>query len=66
MKEDAEGWLARRGGLSDRIVASSEREELWSRSRPVREEGGCENRLEEKVVDEMRTLVGILESMGGA
>lgn len=66
VKEDAEGWLQRRGGLRERIVPTSEREEAWARGKPVSSEGGYESRLEEKVVEEMKTCVGILDSgVGG-
>lgn len=70
VKEDAEGWLQRRGGLRERIVPTSEREEGWARGKPLSGsagagEGGYETRLEEKVVEEMKTCVGILESGGG-
>ncbi len=66
IKEDAEGWLQRRGGLRERIVPTNEREEGWGRSKPVSGDGGYESRLEEKVVEEMKTCVGILDSgVGG-
>ena len=66
VKEDAEGWLSRRGGLRDRIVPTSEREEAWRRAKPLKADVSCENRLEEKVVEEMRSVVAILESQSSA
>lgn len=66
VKEDAEGWLSRRGGLRDRIVPTSQREDAWSRAKPSKDDGGSENRLEEKVVAEMKNVVGILEGQGVA
>ena len=66
VKEDAEGWLQRRGGLRERIVPTNEREEAWARGKPVSGDGGYESRLEEKVVEEMKACVGILDSgVGG-
>lgn len=62
VKEEAEDWLQRRDALRDRIVATNEREEIWSRAKPEQESSGAQNRLEEKVVEEMRTVVGILNS----
>ncbi|KAL9129241.1 MAG: hypothetical protein Q9217_002253 [Psora testacea] len=59
VKEDVEGWLQRRGALRERIVPSNEREEIWSRIRPVNE-GMGENRLEEKVLEELSGMVGVL------
>ena len=61
VKEEAEACLERRVALRDRIVATNEREEVWSRAKPEDEKAsGAESRLEEKVVEEMRTVVGIL------
>ena len=65
VKEDAEVWLQRRGGLRERIVPTNEREEGWERAKTVRQDGGCESVVEEKIVEEMRSVVGILESGGG-
>ena len=62
VKEDVESWLQERGRLRGRIVATSKREEGWSRTKPSTEGKGNENMLEEKVTDELRHLVGILSS----
>lgn len=62
VKEDAESWLQSREGLRDRIVPSNEREEAWSQAKPAQADGGSQNRLEEKVVDEMRAIVAVLGS----
>ena len=66
VKEDVESTLQDRAGLRLRIVATSKREEGWSRTKPPTEGRGNENMLEEKVVDELRGLVGILSVDGEA
>ena len=60
VKEEAEACLQRRGALRERIVPTNEREESWSKAKPESESSGAENRLEEKAVEEMRTVIGIL------
>ena len=64
VKEEAESCLERRGSLRERIIATTEREELWSKEKPESEGSGAENKLEEKVVEEMRTVVDILNGNG--
>ena len=66
LKEDAESCLQERSKLRGRIVAMNPREEDWSRTKPLREGQGNENMLEEKVVDELRHLVGILSGIAEA
>ena len=65
VKEEVEGWLQRRGTLSEKIVPSDEKEERWSKQKPVSGTGGNENRLEERVVEEMQGILGILRGNGG-
>ena len=65
VKEELEAWLQRRGALSEKIVPSDEKEEKWSKQKPISGAGGCENRLEEKVVEEMQGILGILGGNGG-
>ena len=60
VKEEADACLQRRGALRERIVPTNEREEAWSKAKPEIESSAAENRLEEKVVEEMRTVIGIL------
>ena len=60
LKEDVENCLQERSSLRGRIVATNQREEVWLRTKPLREGKGNENMLEEKVVDNLRHLVGIL------
>lgn len=61
VKEDVEGWLQRRVALRDRIMATTEREEGLMRTKPLGGGGVSENRLEERVVDEMGGILGVLE-----
>lgn len=65
VKEEVEGWLQRRGALSEKIMPSDEKEEGWSKQRPLSGTGGNENRLEERVVEEMQGILGILGGNGG-
>lgn len=62
VREDVESWLQSREGLRERIVPSSEKEEAWSRAKPIQTVGGNGNRLEEKVVEEMRAIMEMLRS----
>ena len=64
VKEEIEGWLQRRGTLSEKIMPSDEKEERWSKQKPVNGAGGTENRLEEKVVEEMQGVLGVLGGNG--
>lgn len=65
VREELEGWLQRRGALSEKIVPSDEKETRWSKQKPVKETGGSENRLEERVVEEMQGILSILGGNGG-
>ena len=64
VKDEVEGWLQRRGALSEKIVPSDEKEERWSKQKPLSGAGGTENRLEERVVEEMQGILGILGGNG--
>lgn len=60
VKEDIEELLGRRAALRARIVATNEKEVEWSRQKPVDSASGAENRLEEKLVSEMKAAVTCL------
>lgn len=60
VKEDIEELLGRRAALRTRIVATNEKEVEWSRQKPVDPTSGAENRLEEKLVSEMKAAVTCL------
>ncbi|KAJ6181000.1 hypothetical protein N7519_011461 [Penicillium mononematosum] len=60
VKEDIEELLSRRAALRARIVATNEKEVEWSRQKPVNSTSGAENRLEEKLVSEMKAAVTCL------
>ena len=60
VKEDIEELLRRRPALRARIVATSEKEVEWSRQKPLSSTSGAENRLEEKVVHEMKSAIACL------
>lgn len=64
VKEDVEAALQKRESLRERITATNEREEIWSRAKPSSEGSEAETRLEEKVVEEMRSVLGLLEDYG--
>ena len=65
VKEEVEGWLQRKGALSEKIIPSDEKEERWSKQKPASGAGGNENRLEERVIEEMQGILGILGGNGG-
>lgn len=65
VKEEVEGWLQRRGALSEKIMPSDEKEEGWRKQKPLSGTGGNENRLEERVVEELQGILGILGGNGG-
>ncbi|KAJ5091537.1 hypothetical protein NUU61_006407 [Penicillium alfredii] len=60
VKEDIEELLGRRPALRSRIVATTEKEAEWSRQKPVDSSSGAENRLEEKIVGELKATVTCL------
>ena len=60
VKDDLDNWLQRRKALRESIVATNEREEAWARERPADAQSGADNRLEEKVVQEMKAALGRL------
>ncbi|MCJ1389864.1 hypothetical protein MMC18_002721 [Xylographa bjoerkii] len=60
VKDDIENWLQRRKTLRECIIATNEKEEVWSRQMPLNALDGAENRLEEKVVAEMSATLSIL------
>ncbi|KAL2006630.1 hypothetical protein VTN00DRAFT_9298 [Thermoascus crustaceus] len=63
VKDDIEELLGRRQSLRARIVATSEKELELARQKPVSSASGSENRLEEKIVNE---LTGALVCLGGS
>ena len=58
VREDLEGWMARRAGLRERIVPGNEREEGWWRQKATKD--GAETVLEEKIVKELKGALGVL------
>ncbi|KAJ5904302.1 hypothetical protein N7504_006685 [Penicillium tannophilum] len=60
VKEDIESLLARRQSLRSRIVATNEKEAEWSRQKPISADSGCTNRLEEKVLTELKAALTCL------
>ena len=60
VREDLESRFQRRNHLRNSIVPTDDREQAWSRQKPLRIGGGSENKLEEKVVGEMRAALALL------
>ncbi|CEL05585.1 hypothetical protein ASPCAL06703 [Aspergillus calidoustus] len=60
VKEDIEELIERRGNLRARITATNDKEVELARQKPVNEASGAENRLEEKVVKELRAALACL------
>ena len=53
VREDIESRMQRRNNLRESIVPTNEREEAWLQQKAVRTTNGSENRLEEKIVEEL-------------
>jgi nuclear pore complex protein Nup188 len=66
VKEDLESRLARRNALRENLVPVGSREEEWAGEKASGEgtKVGCENRLEEKVVEEMSAALKLLSEQG--
>lgn len=60
VKEDLDSWLQRRNTLRECVLPTNEKEEAWSRQKAVDNQSGAENRLEEKVVNEMSAAMSLL------
>ncbi len=61
VKDDIEHWMDRRAGLRSRIMPTNERENIWGRLPPLSTTSEAENRLEEKVLEEMRATLNLLD-----
>jgi len=57
VKEDLESWLQGRAALRGKIVPMDEKEGIWAREKPMHAGSAAENRLEEKVVEEMSSTL---------
>lgn len=60
VKEDIEALLERRSALRARIVATSDKEAEMVTQKPVQASSGAENRLEEKLVGQLRAALTCL------
>jgi nuclear pore complex protein Nup188 len=60
VKDDIEELLGRRPALRARIAATSDKEMEWSRQKPLDPNSGAENRLEEKIVSELKATMACL------
>lgn len=60
IKEDIENWMQRRAALRDKIVPTNQKEEAWARQQPLQAGSGSDNRLEEKVVLDLNTVLILL------
>ena len=65
VKEDLYSLLQRRKALRESIVPTNDREEAWARQRPSKPENAAENRLEEKIVDELSAALAVLSGNDG-
>lgn len=63
--ENAEFWLASRKLLRERIVPMGQKELELSKQKALRKESGCENRLEERIVEELAGIRDILTPVNG-
>lgn len=60
VKDDLEHWMQRRASIRSRIVPTNEKEEAWMRQPPLSTTSEVENRLEEKVLEEMKVILNLL------
>ena len=64
VKEDIENWMQRRSALREKIVPTNEKEEAWAREKPLQAGSDADNRLEEKVVGELNTVLVLIGGSG--
>ncbi|KKK15108.1 nucleoporin, partial [Aspergillus ochraceoroseus] len=64
VKEDIEELLERKPTLRARIVATNEKEAELARQKPVNAASGAENRLEEKIISELKAALVCLGGEG--
>ena len=61
VKDDIEHWMQRRAALRSRIVPTNEKEKTWAWLPPLSTTNDAENRLEEKVLEEMEAILRLLD-----
>lgn len=60
VKDDIEHWMQRRAALRTRILPTNENEKAWARLPPLSTTIEAENRLEEKVLEQMKAILTLL------
>ena len=60
VKDDIEHWMQRRTALRSRIMPTNEKEKTWAWLPPLSTASDAENRLEEKVIEEMKAILDLL------
>jgi nuclear pore complex protein Nup188 len=60
VKDDIEHWMQRRAALRTRILPTNEKEKTWARLPPRSTTSEAENRLEEKLLEEMKAVLSLL------
>jgi len=63
-KEDVEDWVNGTVTYADRVVPANERDAILARQAPLNKENGLQNRLEERVFEELRMALGCLNVNG--
>ena len=63
-REDVEDWVNGAVTYADRVVPVNERDAVLARQAPVNKESGFQNRLEERVFEELRMALGCLTADG--
>ena len=61
VKDDLEHWMQRRAALRSRILPTNEKEKIWARQPPLSTASEAESRLEEKLLEEMRIILNLLD-----
>jgi nuclear pore complex protein Nup188 len=63
-KEDVDDWVNGTVTYADRVVPANERDAVLARQAPLNKESGLQNRLEERVFEELRMALGCLNANG--
>lgn len=61
VKDDIEHWMQRRAALRSRIMPTTEKEKTWAWLPPLSTTTDAENRLEEKMLEEMKAILSLLD-----
>ena len=61
VKDDIKHWMQRRAAFRSRIVPTNEKEKTWAWLPPLSTANDAENRLEERMLEEMKAILRLLD-----